>query len=311
MKNITILALATILAACGNDPITNAGYFDDDVDRSNNTTTNYTNDESNTSNSNNTTTNNYYHDSVIVVHDTLTRTITTRVTDTMYVKDTLTFTDTLTVHTSSTDTIVKNIKEVVRDTLRDTLKVTVRDTVRELRVDTIKEVITKTDTVRLLKRDTVKMMSTDYFDSLQALYDELPSYVGQISVGDFYIKYQNGYMTFFLHEDAPLKSGYNSVAATVYFIGSAVWSPSAYAYNENGYERSLSSYGSEDGVQKATFIGSFTNYRWLEKSEYNRFTDRCIIVTQVSIKLNFTSKNASADADFVWTGAQKLCDKRT
>ena len=186
MKHIATLALATILAACGNDPVTYAGYFDDDQDKSTNTTTNYTNDESNTSNSNNTTTNNYYHDSVIVVHDTLTRTITTRVTDTLYVKDTLTFTDTLTVHTSSTDTIVKNVKEVVRDTLRDTLTVTVRDTVRELRVDTIKEVITKTDTVRLLKRDTVKMMSTDYFDSLQTLYDNLLAYNKKAVVGDNY-----------------------------------------------------------------------------------------------------------------------------
>ena len=149
MKNLAIIALATILAACGNDPITNAGYFDDDVDRSNNTTTNYTNDESNTSNSNNTTTNNYYHDSVIVVHDTLTRTITTRVTDTLYVKDTLTFTDTLTVHTSSTDTIVKNIKEVVRDTL----KVTVRDTVVERVVDTLKTTVH--DTVQIVQYDTI------------------------------------------------------------------------------------------------------------------------------------------------------------
>lgn len=37
MKHIATLALATIIAACGNDPVTYAGYFDDDQDRSVNT----------------------------------------------------------------------------------------------------------------------------------------------------------------------------------------------------------------------------------------------------------------------------------
>lgn len=33
-KLLTLLILALIVTGCGNDPITNAGYFDDDVDKS-------------------------------------------------------------------------------------------------------------------------------------------------------------------------------------------------------------------------------------------------------------------------------------
>ena len=43
MKKLFIFGLVVaILAACGNDPVTTAGYFDDDVDKSNTTTDNST-----------------------------------------------------------------------------------------------------------------------------------------------------------------------------------------------------------------------------------------------------------------------------
>lgn len=306
MKKL-ILALATILAACGNDPITNAGYFDDDVDKSTTTTTNYTNDESNTSNSNNTTTNNYYHDSVIVVHDTLTRTITTRVTDTMYVKDTLTFTDTLTVHTSSTDTIVKNIKEVVRDTLRDTLTVTVRDTVRELRVDTIKEVITKTDTVRLLKRDTVKMMSTDYFDSLQTLYDNLLSYNKKAVVGDNYtISYEYPsaggrirYMQVKTDRTFATPTG-GSYAVCLDYIDAAVWMPKSHGSyvgqnDQVGYgspEHHVPTDLTIDGKQST--CGAVAPYGY------------CVLVTRVYVNIYEYSKKLY-ESNTLWEGVIKVC----
>lgn len=43
--NKLILALATIIAACGNDPVTYAGYFDDDQDRSVTTNNNSNGDQ--------------------------------------------------------------------------------------------------------------------------------------------------------------------------------------------------------------------------------------------------------------------------
>lgn len=43
MKKLFIFGLAVaLLSACGNDPVTTAGYFDDDVDKSNTTTDNST-----------------------------------------------------------------------------------------------------------------------------------------------------------------------------------------------------------------------------------------------------------------------------
>lgn len=223
-KLLTLLTLALIVTGCGNDPITNAGYFDDDVDRSTTTTTNYSNDESTTSNSNNstnsnnTTTNNYYHDSIIVVHDTLTRTVTKRVTDTTIIRDTVSLTDTITVHTVSVDTIVKTMRDVVLDTLT----ITVHDTVKETKMDTIKEIVTVTDTVRLLKRDTITIPLTAYHDSINNLKKTLPYYNGTANVGDtwtaHYVQGSRSRLLYLTHrEDAPYTN--NIGFWRLYYIG--------------------------------------------------------------------------------------------
>lgn len=305
MKPILYTIIVLLLVACGNDPITNAGYFDDDVDRSTTTTTAYTNDESTTSNSNNTTTNNYYHDSVIVVHDTLTRTITTRVTDTMYVKDTLTFTDTLTIHTSTTDTIVKNIREVVRDTLTDTLTITIRDTVRETKTDTIKEIITQTDTVRLLTRDTISVLMTDYFDSLQSLYDNLLSYRGKAIVADYYtITYSRSteqYATMKVTTDRTFPTpvgGTYSVCMT--YIDAMAWLPKTgnnLYQNEFVNDRGLDHKIPTDAMHldgKYTACGTSAPY------------GNCVIVTKIYINTYDISKKLYSATD-VWDGAVKVC----
>lgn len=155
--NLAILSFAVFAIACGNDPITNAGYFDDDVDRSvdssvhddhsQNNTTIYNIDES--QHNDNSTTITTIVDSVIVIRDT----IKYNTLDTVHVivKDTVKHTkiDTThetvydTVHVLNTDTLYRTVLDTIRK------KVTVNDTVRKTIVDTniVRVEVVETDTV--------------------------------------------------------------------------------------------------------------------------------------------------------------------
>lgn len=144
--NKLLLGTALFLTACGNDPITNAGYFDDDVDRSVEETTtddhstNYTVDKSQHNNSTNITT---YVDSVIVVRDTVT----------VY----------------NHDTLYVNVKDTVRDTIKRTLNIYDTITVKEIITDTI----VKTDTVLKVKTDTVLKVDTLLTLDTVVVYDTI------------------------------------------------------------------------------------------------------------------------------------------
>ena len=147
-SNITILMSTVIAIACGNDPVTNAGYFDDDLDRSVDqsvhddhssntttiTTTTTTDDHSTvTIDDHSHVTNNYFPDTVYV-RDT----IRTRDTVSRTVRDTVLKVDTITVHTVKHDTITKHKVDTVTTTVYDTVLSVKYDTVyRELPISAI------------------------------------------------------------------------------------------------------------------------------------------------------------------------------
>lgn len=155
--NLSILSFAVFAIACGNDPITNAGYFDDDVDRSvdssvhddhsQNNTTIYNIDES--QHNDNSTTITTIVDSVIVIRDT----IKYNTLDTVHVivKDTVKHTKIDTLHETVYDTVnvlnTDTLYRTVLDTIRK--KVTVNDTVRKTIVDTniVRVEVVESDTV--------------------------------------------------------------------------------------------------------------------------------------------------------------------
>ena len=141
--NKLLIGTAILLTACGNDPITKAGYFDDDVENSveetttTDNSTNYTVDKSQHNSTNITT----IVDSIIVVRDT----------GTFYYHDTL----------------MVNVKDTVRDTIKRTENVYDTITIKEIITDTI----VKVDTI--LKRDTVVKYDTLKYSDTVMVYDTI------------------------------------------------------------------------------------------------------------------------------------------
>lgn len=153
--NIFILLFAILTIACGNDPTTNAGYFDDDVDRSvdqsvqddhsQKNTSIYTNDESS--------------------HDDNSITITKIVDSLIIIRDTIHYNTTDTIHIIIKDTVEKKIV----DTIIDTVKQTKVDTIIKHKIDTLKQV--RIDTVKQTIIDTVY---TKIIDTIRISMEEIP-----------------------------------------------------------------------------------------------------------------------------------------
>lgn len=157
--NKLIIGTAILLTACGNDPVTYAGYFDEDMDRSveENTTddhsTNYTVDKSQHNNS---------------------TTITTIVDSVVFVRDTVTV--------YNHDTLYVNVKDTVRDTVKRTLNIYDTITVKEIITDTI----VKTDTI--IKTDTVLKVDTILNRDIVVVYDTIKK-ANSIDIIDTTIEY--------------------------------------------------------------------------------------------------------------------------
>ena len=248
MKKLFIFGLAVaMLSACGNDPVTNAGYFDDDLDRSNDssyhddhsdrsTTIDDHSDRSTTVDNHSVISNHYYPDTLVVI-DTIVHTITDTVIQRVH--------DTLNINTLEIDTVitVDTVKTVVRDTVKtikrdtvekiktvhDTIATTIYDTVKTVRFDTIIETKTVRDTVRLLARDTVSVPVMDYYDSLQNLYDNLPYYRKNVTLGNYNVNYTGGgtdnysLITIQLNDNAPTPVDVSGEAYKLHYISLSDW----------------------------------------------------------------------------------------
>ena len=160
MKSLFIFGLAVaMLSACGNDPVTNAGYFDDDLDRSIDSST-HDDHSSNTITTTTTTTVDDHSNVTIDDHSHVTNNF---YPDTVYVRDTI----------RMRDTVSKTVRDTVRTTDTVTVQKVKRDTVIQHRIDTVKTTVY--DTVKTVQYDTVystlnRVSTPSPIDTL----DELP-----------------------------------------------------------------------------------------------------------------------------------------
>jgi len=153
MKKLFIFGLAVaMLSACGNDPVTNAGYFDDDLDRSIDSSTHDDHSQ------NNTTITSDDHSSVVIDDHS---SVNHYYTDTIFVVDTVFHETTDTIYKMTVDTLYKTHIDTLYKTLYDTLTTTIIDTVINTLVDTVVQRVidtvinTMVDTVYTRVVDTV------------------------------------------------------------------------------------------------------------------------------------------------------------
>lgn len=153
--NKLLLGTAIFLTACGNDPITNAGYFDDDVDRSVEETT--TDDHS----QNNTTIYNIDESQ----HNDNSTTITTIVDSLIVIRDTIKYNTLDTIHITIKDTVKHTKIDTTYKTIYDTVSVLKNDTLYRTILDTIHRKVTVKDTIHKTVIDTnvvrVEVIETD------------------------------------------------------------------------------------------------------------------------------------------------------
>jgi hypothetical protein len=167
MKKLFIFGLAVaMLSACGNDPVTNAGYFDDDLDRS--VDNSYHDDHS----QHNSTTYNIDQSQ----HNDNSTTITTVVDSVVVIRDTFLVDTYDTVHVTIQDTVLDTIKHSIKVPIYDTISILTADTLLLPVIDTIHRPVYVKDTVKdtIVKKvsittpivSTEKTESIQHFDSL-------------------------------------------------------------------------------------------------------------------------------------------------
>ena len=163
MKKLFIFGLAVaMLSACGNDPVTNAGYFDDDLDRSNDSS--YHDDHSSNTITTTTTTTTTVDDHSNVTIDDHSHVTNNFFPDTVYVRDTI----------RMRDTVSKTVRDTVKKTDTVTVQKVKRDTVVQHRIDTVKTTVY--DTIKTVQYDTVystlnRVSSPSPLDTLPELPD--------------------------------------------------------------------------------------------------------------------------------------------
>lgn len=243
MKKLFIFGLAVaMLSACGNDPVTNAGYFDDDLDRSIDSSTHDDHSQ------NNTTITNDDHSSVVIDDHS---SVNHYYTDTIFVVDTVFHETTDTIYKMTVDTLYKTHIDTLYKTLYDTLTTTIIDTVINTLVDTVVQRVidtvinTMVDTVYTRVVDTVVTSLNTAGVNIETLRDTSITLTDTIDGLElsrtFYGKvYKNVFYDTTMYQYSV--SSYDSrVANTVAFTYHAV-GDRKYTYNQQAHDTRYETY---------------------------------------------------------------------